>query len=178
MLIECQECHGKVSDMAKNCPHCGCPVKVQKGEGEVRQKAANLSEAVSAWCDEDKTKKWYDGRMSRSQYFIGWLVISIVCVLFEILCIGLVKLCDCLPSWIALLSALIAVIGAFFIYLGIPFGYVCLSVRATVRRIHDAGYTGWLILLWPLLGPVFFIVMCIWPSQQMRNQFGDVPMRI
>ena len=25
-LIECVECQGKVSDHAKACPHCGCPV--------------------------------------------------------------------------------------------------------------------------------------------------------
>ena len=27
-LIECVECHGKVSDRAKACPRCGCPVAI------------------------------------------------------------------------------------------------------------------------------------------------------
>jgi len=176
MLIECRECHGKVSDMAKNCPHCGCPIKVKKVRAEVRQQVASFSEAVAAWYDENKNKKWHEGRMSRSQYFFGWIISTIVCVIIELIAYGLLKLCDCLPSCLALVGLLIAAICAFIIY-GTPLGYACICIKATVHRLHDTGYTGWLILAWPIFGPVFFLVMCLWPSQQVENQFGDVPMR-
>ena len=32
MLIACKECGKEISDKAKVCPHCGCPVK-RKGKG-------------------------------------------------------------------------------------------------------------------------------------------------
>ncbi len=32
MLIACKECGKEISDKAKICPHCGCPVK-KKGKG-------------------------------------------------------------------------------------------------------------------------------------------------
>lgn len=33
-LIECPECAGRVSDRAAACPHCGFPVREQRGETE------------------------------------------------------------------------------------------------------------------------------------------------
>ncbi len=33
-LINCSECKREISDKAKSCPHCGCPIKVEgKGFG-------------------------------------------------------------------------------------------------------------------------------------------------
>lgn len=29
-LMKCDECGKKVSDKAKNCPHCGAPVEVEE----------------------------------------------------------------------------------------------------------------------------------------------------
>lgn len=29
-LIACKECKQQISDQAKMCPHCGCPIKKQK----------------------------------------------------------------------------------------------------------------------------------------------------
>ncbi len=32
MLIECSECHGRISDQAASCPHCGAPPPGRSGD--------------------------------------------------------------------------------------------------------------------------------------------------
>jgi hypothetical protein len=44
-LIQCHECHGKVSDYARTCPHCGAPVLATIKR---RQKAALIELGIRA----------------------------------------------------------------------------------------------------------------------------------
>lgn len=40
-LIRCMECGKMISDMAKSCVACGCPISMMKKEGAVRIKIPN-----------------------------------------------------------------------------------------------------------------------------------------
>lgn len=47
----------------------------------------------------------------------------------------------------------------------------------TVRRLHDINKSGWwmLISLVPLIGPLWFFILTLLPSDSMANRFGPVP---
>jgi len=46
----------------------------------------------------------------------------------------------------------------------------------TVRRLHDAGFSGWWVLAgWVPFGSIVVLVMCCLPGQPQRNRFGPVP---
>lgn len=51
------------------------------------------------------------------------------------------------------------------------------SIAVVVRRLHDIGLTGWLVLLCytPALGTVAFLIFGLLPSQFGENQWGPVP---
>ncbi|RUU01757.1 DUF805 domain-containing protein [Mesorhizobium sp. USDA-HM6] len=51
------------------------------------------------------------------------------------------------------------------------------SIAVVVRRLHDIGLTGWLVLLCytPALGAVAFLVFGLLPSQFGENQWGPMP---
>ena len=46
-----------------------------------------------------------------------------------------------------------------------------------VRRLHDIGKSGWMMLLGfiPLAGPIILLVFALMPSQPSTNKYGPVP---
>ena len=46
-----------------------------------------------------------------------------------------------------------------------------------VRRLHDIGKSGWMMLLGfiPLAGPIILLVFALMPSQPAANKYGPVP---
>lgn len=77
--------------------------------------------------------------------------------------------------------------GDGLIGLTVIFGIVGIIVLATiipqlaiaVRRLHDAGHTGWLYLLTviPYIGTVAWIIFGVLETQQKTNKWGPVPGR-
>ncbi|TIT76741.1 MAG: DUF805 domain-containing protein [Mesorhizobium sp.] len=51
------------------------------------------------------------------------------------------------------------------------------SIAVVVRRLHDVGLTGWLVLLCytPVLGAVALLVFGLLPSQFKENRWGPIP---
>lgn len=51
------------------------------------------------------------------------------------------------------------------------------TVAAGVRRLHDTGKSGWLMLLYFLccIGPIILIIFWVQPSQPGDNQYGPQP---
>jgi hypothetical protein len=47
MLIKCKECDFTVSDQAKSCPSCGCPIK---GEKIVKQNQGCFMKTLNVGC--------------------------------------------------------------------------------------------------------------------------------
>lgn len=54
---------------------------------------------------------------------------------------------------------------------------VVISVMIGVQRLHDIGWSGWLLLLnlVPLVGSVFAILMLVVPGTQGANRYGAPP---
>ncbi|MBN9219938.1 MAG: DUF805 domain-containing protein [Mesorhizobium sp.] len=54
------------------------------------------------------------------------------------------------------------------------------SIAVVVRRLHDAGLTGWLVLLCyaPALGAVAAIIIGLLPSQPGQNRWGSMPAKV
>ncbi len=46
----------------------------------------------------------------------------------------------------------------------------------TVKRLHDIGYPGTfaLCLFIPVVSPVMFVALCIWPGMAEQNKFGSM----
>lgn len=68
--------------------------------------------------------------------------------------------------------------------IGVVYGlYVLLvlvpGIAVTVRRLHDIGKSGWMILvaLIPLAGPIWLLVLAVTNSDQGQNQYGENPKR-
>jgi len=51
------------------------------------------------------------------------------------------------------------------------------GLAVTARRLHDAGYSGWwyLILLLPILGAIWLLVILFQDSERMENKWGPSP---
>lgn len=56
-------------------------------------------------------------------------------------------------------------------------GIVSVLMLIGVRRMHDLGHTGWLVLVsWiPFVGSLAFLVLTALPGQQEENRFGPPP---
>lgn len=51
------------------------------------------------------------------------------------------------------------------------------SIAVGVRRLHDAGYSGWFVLLGliPFLGAIIMIIFAVQKSQSGSNKYGPEP---
>ncbi|MFW2336127.1 DUF805 domain-containing protein [Ilumatobacter sp.] len=58
--------------------------------------------------------------------------------------------------------------GAYWVALFVP------VLAATIRRLHDTGKTGWLVLLHlvPLIGTIVLIVLCVQKGDADANEYG------
>ena len=110
----------------------------------------------------------FSGRASRSEYwwsYLGYFVIATVLQIFAI--IGGIILID--AGELALLPSLIALVG--IVAMIIP------TIAVSVRRMHDTGKSGWmlLILIIPCTGFILWIVWMVEDGQAHDNAYGPVP---
>lgn len=66
-------------------------------------------------------------------------------------------------------------IPVFSLLIMLPF--ILPSISVSIRRLHDVGMSGWLILigLIPYIGGLFMLVVGLIPSQLQTNQYGPYP---
>jgi uncharacterized membrane protein YhaH (DUF805 family) len=68
----------------------------------------------------------------------------------------------------------------------LPLGYIYLiyalvviipSLSVSVRRLHDVGKSGWMLLigLIPILGAIYLLILLVTDSNLAPNQYGDSP---
>tara|TARA_A100000164_G_scaffold52419_1_gene40984 strand:- start:7 stop:408 length:402 start_codon:yes stop_codon:yes gene_type:complete len=110
----------------------------------------------------------FSGRASRSEYwwaYLGYFVIATVLQIFAL--VGGIILID--AGELALLPTLIALVGIFALI--IP------TIAVSVRRMHDTGKSGWmlLILIIPCIGFILWIVWMVEDGQAHDNAYGPVP---
>ena len=104
----------------------------------------------------------FSGRATRTEYWLFTLAQIIVFVALGIL----------------------AAVGASgdFPVLGLPLvvywiGTIIPSLAVTVRRFHDGGYSGWMILLAliPAIGGIILLIFMVLPSERGSNRHGPDP---
>lgn len=121
-----------------------------------------MKNAIDGWVSTFKKYAVVQGRATRTEYWM-WVLLNFV----AIFALGVVE----------------GMLGMFpnvsQSVLGNLFGLVVLvpSICVGVRRLHDTGKTGWLMLLVfvPLVGAIILIIFFCQDSQPGENQYGPNP---
>jgi uncharacterized membrane protein YhaH (DUF805 family) len=102
----------------------------------------------------------YTGRASRQEYWTFFFVNFVITLFLW----GGIEFID--PQWIFGLIAL------FFWLITLP-----PSMSVAVRRLHDTGKTGWLLLLIfiPFIGQIILLIFLLPKGDVKENEYGDVP---
>jgi uncharacterized membrane protein YhaH (DUF805 family) len=113
------------------------------------------------------TKKYADftGRARRAEYW--WFVLINFVVIFS-----LVVLIIILAGSDDSLTGLGGIIYAVY-----ALGVIVPSLAVTVRRLHDTGKSGWMLLigLIPFVGPIILLVFYFTDGEPGANQYGPSP---
>lgn len=175
-LMTCPKC-GHAQSQANECSTCGIIIEkylarqAQLHESVAPQGAsatvspyappsANVSEAMPRHGDLKPFS--VTGRIGRLRYLAWSLVIMFAAT-------GLFGVA-------AIMMAISSTMGLICMGL-IGIGMLVVSVQIGVQRLHDFGWSGWLILLnlVPVLGSLFPFVMLLMPGSREVNRYGSPP---
>lgn len=120
----------------------------------------------------------FRGRSSRKEYWIFMMVNSIIFTSVGLL--WLIFISDSFfgidNEYIVLAFVIITIVISilslvYAIILIIPI------LAVTVRRLHDVGISGWMILIFliPFIGAIWLLVQLMLPSNLGKNQYGPRP---
>ena len=111
----------------------------------------------------------FSGRASRSEYWWSYLGIVVISMVLQIVAIVGAFALGSLNEGLGLLFGLVAFAGLFALL--IP------TLSVNVRRLHDTGKSGWmlLIILIPCIGFILWLVWMIEDGQAHANAYGPVP---
>lgn len=103
-----------------------------------------------------------DGRIGRLRYLAWSMALMLVCLPLFGVAAGFLAVSEILGG------LLMVVLGIGVIVVGIMFG---------VQRLHDIGWSGWLLLLTlvPFVGGVFSLLLFIIPGNTEVNRYGPLP---
>lgn len=127
----------------------------------------------------------FTGRARRKEYWsfvlLWWLVtgmLLIIIAVFDALFLGFLDFgltTDATGSPLELSPSIDIARKAVWIAIGVFFlGTLIPSFAVSVRRLHDVGLTGWLVLLNMLLWP-FSLVLMLLPTEAVANKHGPPP---
>jgi len=153
--------------------------------------AAYTGEDLGLWGYFTKVMgKSFDGagRARRKEYWsfflFVFLIMSVIYVPLVFMVAGTVSSAALSYSYgygyddAAGLMALITSLGAWvYLIVIVSLIFIPASITVTIRRLHDIGMSGWLVLLWliPYLGALFLFVCALIPSQTTVNKHGPIP---
>lgn len=178
-----------VSNTQMTCPKCGhqqakalecsaCGIVIEKFIARQAMFADNSPEVASPSASPYATPKaavaenlpefgelkvlGIDGRIGRLRYLAWPLVLILACLPLFGIAAGFFAVSEILGG------LLMAVVGIAVTVISIMFG---------VKRLHDIGWSGWLLLLTlvPVVGGVFSLLMFIIPGSTAANRFGPPP---
>ena len=112
------------------------------------------------------TKWTFNGRSSRSEYWLAYVALSLVLCFFAMLAVLFVV--------IEIEEAAIIPLGLLVVLLVVSrFPWWFLSVR----RLHDIGHSGWCLLLAivPVIGHLILFIWTCTKSDPLPNKYGPVP---
>lgn len=121
------------------------------------------SSVVSDWSAEGALKVFtVQGRIGRLRYLAWTMVLSFVGMLLAALCFGVLSM-----SLIAggLLGTVMLI------------AFIVVSIQMSAQRLHDAGWSAWLLLvnLLPVVGGFFPLLMMVIPGNAGPNRYGAPP---
>ena len=110
-----------------------------------------------------------DGRLGRLRYLAWSLAISVAAMFIA----GLGMLA---AYGFSEMASLLAIAGGVIATVAVV-AVAVISIQIGVKRLHDIGWSGWLLLLnlIPVVGSVFAIIMLLVPGSSAANRFGPPP---
>ena len=115
-------------------------------------------------------KSWKgEGRAQRSEYWWGGIAYSFcIAIVFSILMIPASFMFIDSSSTESDLAMIFLLFTLVILIFYIPI------LSQTIRRLHDAGYSGWFIALGliPYVGGIILFVLCVLPTQPHPNKYG------
>lgn len=105
----------------------------------------------------------FAGRTARAEYW--WFILFLTVVHLWFVCVEIVS------------TGTLARTVLFALHLAVALVLALPALSATVRRLHDAGWSGWLVLLGlvPGVGTAALIVLLCMRSEPRANRHGPVP---
>lgn len=183
----CSHCGKEIDASDAYCPYCGSYEADRFSSAnpyEFNSSASPINVSPSSEAPEDETayipsffagiKKdlfFYSakGRASRTEF---WSLYFFCCLINTVFLIILDKIGE--EGVFYTLSSLLSFVFAAWA-LASFIGCVC----AGVRRLHDANFSGWWILLpfFPIFGTLILLVLFLFPSYPSLNDYGAPPMK-
>jgi uncharacterized membrane protein YhaH (DUF805 family) len=112
----------------------------------------------------------FDGRASRGEYWWWVLVAGVIGFVLYIL----TAIAIAIPASNGQSS--IGPVGVILIIVTVVFALAVIvpNIAVTVRRLHDAGYSGWfyLLVLIPSVGGIIVLVLCAMPTSPQAPKYG------
>ena len=108
----------------------------------------------------------FSGRASKRE-FLGFALFELVLIITIIFLYGILYTINRnLAQTFDLLFTLVYIVGLFLPRLAV-----------SIRRLHDTGRSGWwyLIILIPIIGSIWLIILWLQPSVNEENQWGTIP---
>ena len=100
-----------------------------------------------------------EGRLGRMRYIAWSMVFMLAMAPATLICILALKASALLGGLLIAVTAVVAII---------------IGIQISVKRLHDIGWTGWLLLisLIPVVGSIFQILIFVLPGSQGSNRYG------
>lgn len=175
-LINCIECDNQISDKALTCPHCGIP------RSKIVTNVHNSVEFVDSSLKQSRRffskNFWFSstGRISRTQYIIGMIVIFLS-FLFYVIAVNYlsnIMLNDCSYQYYqqCLESALTTNI---VLKLPLAIFVIYIFIVLSIKRFHDICQSGYQVFLLaiPIYGFYQLWVLLSKEGNNYRNMYGE-----
>lgn len=197
----CSNCGAPLEHDSKFCGSCGArleetvqraPMVQNEAVAHIKQEFSTMTNNVAGTLSNVSTQDWKerirdnstlqrfktnylttDGRLNRWAYFIKSLkliLMDFLAYLFILLCAGMMAT----DSVVGVLLGVVLMVPAF----GVILAVLAASVMLGVRRCHDLGHSGWLLLigLVPVVNFFWALYLCFFPGTHGENQYGPDPL--
>ena len=104
----------------------------------------------------------FNGRARRKEYWMFVLINSIISII---------------SFYLDNILGTAFAIGYGPIYIGYGLAVLIPSIAVAIRRLHDVGKSGWmyLIVILPIVGPIWLIILFVREVEQCENLYGPDP---
>ena len=172
--MTCPKCEAEQA-RSEMCANCGIVIaKFNHYQAQAQQVARPTSTTTSPYAsplamaaeDDNEVGElniWgVNGRIGRMRYVAWSMVYTLALLPVMLVCALAFKI----SPWLGGLLAVVALIGAMIV-----------GVQISVKRLHDIGWSGWLLLiaLVPLVGSIFQIITFVMPGTKGSNLYGPPP---